>query len=192
MSESGMGLKRAIKFLVTAVLLWLVFRKVDLGAVSQLISGLDPWWAAAAILMTGLIVLFDATMLVEVMRIFSRRLQFGTALLYSIVGWFFSNVAPSTVGGDVFRGVQFSRVGVPIGTAIRIILSIRVLSFVTLVVGDRRGFPDRARTAQADRATCFCSEPCSRPGSARCCCSSCSPSFRCGSRSSTGGDRSPS
>ena len=141
MSESEMGLKLAIKFLVTAVLLWLVFRKVDLGAVSQLISGLDPWWAAAAILMTGLIVLFDATMLVEVMRIFARRMQFGTALLYSIVGWFFSNVAPSTVGGDVFRGLQFSRVGVPIGTAIRIILSIRVLSFVTLVLVIAAGFP---------------------------------------------------
>ena len=134
-------MKLAIKFLVTAVLLWLVFRKVDLGAVSQLISGLDPWWAAVAILMTGLIVFFDATMLVEVMRIFARRMQFGTALLYSIVGWFFSNVAPSTVGGDVFRGLQFSRVGVPIGTAIRIILSIRVLSFVTLVLVIAAGFP---------------------------------------------------
>ena len=68
-------------------------------------------------------------------------MQFGTALLYGIVGWFFSNVAPSTVGGDVFRGLQFSRVGVPIGTAIRIILSIRVLSFVTLVLVIAAGFP---------------------------------------------------
>lgn len=134
-------LKLAIKCLVTALLLWAAFRSVDVAVVSRLMAGLDPLWALAAILMTALIVIFDATLLVEVMRIFSRRLQFGTALLYSIVGWFFSNVAPSTVGGDVFRGVQFARVGVPIGTAIRIILSIRVLSFVTLVVAIAAGFP---------------------------------------------------
>ncbi|NUT01514.1 MAG: flippase-like domain-containing protein [Sphingomonas sp.] len=136
-----MRLKLAIKFLVTAVLLWLVFRKVDLGNVSDLIAGLDPWWGLAALLMTGLIVVFDASLLAEVIRIFSRRMQFGTALLYSLVGWFFSNVAPSTVGGDIFRGVQLSRVGLPIGTAVRVILSVRVLSFITLVVVIAAGFP---------------------------------------------------
>ena len=110
-------LKLAIKCLVTAALLWLAFRKVDLGAVSSVLSGLNPMWAAAALLATVLIILADATLLSGVLRTFDRRLPFPTALLYSLVGWFFSNVAPSTVGGDIFRGVQMSRAGVPAGTA---------------------------------------------------------------------------
>lgn len=136
-----MRLKLAIKCLVTAVLLWVVFRAVDLRAVSHLLSGLDPLWAASALLLTALIVIFDATLLVEVLRMFSRRMRLGTAMLYSLVGWFFSNVAPSTIGGDIFRGVQLSRVGLSLGSAIRVILAVRVLSFITLVAVIAAGFP---------------------------------------------------
>jgi len=66
---------------------------------------------------------------------------FATALLYSLVGWFFSNLAPSTVGGDIYRGVQLSRAGVPAGAAARMIISIRFLSFATLVVVMLAGLP---------------------------------------------------
>ena len=144
MSGNGMvrvRLKIAIKCLVTALLLWVVFRKVDLGAVSHLLSGIDPFWAAGAVFLTVLIVMFDAILLVEVLKVFSRRMQFGTAMLYSVVGWFFSNVAPSTIGGDIFRGVQLSRVGLSIGSAVRVVLAVRVLSFITLVAVIAAGLP---------------------------------------------------
>jgi uncharacterized protein (TIRG00374 family) len=134
-------LKIAIKCLVTALLLWVAFRTVDIAAVASLLSSLNPWWALVALLLTGLIILFDATLLSSVIRLFSRRMPFGTAMLYSVVGWFFSNVAPSTVGGDIFRGVQLSRVGMPVGTAVRIILAVRVLSFITLVGVIAAGLP---------------------------------------------------
>jgi uncharacterized protein (TIRG00374 family) len=134
-------LKIAIKCLVTALLLWVAFRTVDIAAVVSLLSSLNPWWALVALLLTGLIILFDATLLSSVIRLFSRRMPFGTAMLYSVVGWFFSNVAPSTVGGDIFRGVQLSRVGMPVGTAVRIILAVRVLSFITLVGVIAAGLP---------------------------------------------------
>jgi glycosyltransferase 2 family protein len=134
-------LKFAIKCLATAALLWLAFRKVDLGGVSSVLSGLNPLWAAAALLATALIILADALLLSGVVRMFDRRVPFPTALLYSLVGWFFSNVAPSTVGGDIFRGVQLSRVGVPAGVAARLIISIRFLSFATLVGVMAAGLP---------------------------------------------------
>src|SRR5206468_10974865 len=121
--------------------LWLAFRKVDLGAVSSVLSGLNPLWAAIAFLGTILIILSDAMLLSGVLRMFDRRLPFASALLYSIVGWFFSNIAPSTVGGDIFRGVQLSRVGVPAGIAARLILSMRFLSYATLVGVMLAGLP---------------------------------------------------
>nr|WP_281389391.1 lysylphosphatidylglycerol synthase transmembrane domain-containing protein [Sphingomonas sediminicola] len=108
-----MRLKIAIKCLVTALLLWVAFRTVDIAAVASLLSSLNPWWALVALLLTGLIILFDATLLSSVIRLFSRRMPFGTAMLYSVVGWFFSNVAPSTVGGDIFRGCSYRASGCP-------------------------------------------------------------------------------
>jgi uncharacterized membrane protein YbhN (UPF0104 family) len=133
--------KLAVKFMLTALLLWVAFRSVDVGAVSKLLIGLNPLWAAAAFLLTGLIIVTDAMLLSSVLQTFRRNVPFPTALLYSLVGWFFSNVAPSTVGGDVFRGVQLSRVGVPVGQSIRLIIAIRALSFTTLVAVMLAGFP---------------------------------------------------
>lgn len=133
--------KLAIKGAVTVLLLWLAFRTVDVGAVSTLLLGLNWWWTAAALLSTGLLIASDAMLLGAVMRIFGHRVPPGTAFLYSLVGWFFSNVAPSTVGGDIFRGVQLSRVGTTVGAAVRVIISIRLLSLATLVVVMLAGFP---------------------------------------------------
>ena len=133
--------KLAIKCVVTALLLWVAFRTVDVRAVSTILLGLNWWWAAAALLRTGVLIVSDAMLLCSVMRIFERRVRLGTAFLDSLVGWFFSNVAPSTVGGDIFRGVQLSRVGTPVGTAVKVILSIRLLSLATLVVVMFAGFP---------------------------------------------------
>ena len=133
--------KLAIKGLLTAVLLWAAFRTVELDVVAKLLKGIKLWWALAAVGMTGMIIVADAILLAVVMRIFDRRVSGRTALLYSLVGWFFSNVAPSTVGGDIFRGIQLSRVGTPVRAAVRVILAIRLLSLATLVVVMLAGFP---------------------------------------------------
>jgi uncharacterized membrane protein YbhN (UPF0104 family) len=133
--------KLAIKGLLTAVLLWAAFWTVEVEAVARLLRGINVWWALAAVGMTSLIIVADAILLAVVMRIFDRRVSGPTALLYSFVGWFFSNVAPSTVGGDIFRGIQLSRVGTPVRAAVRVILAIRLLSLATLVVVMFAGFP---------------------------------------------------
>lgn len=139
--------KLAVKCLLTLLLLWVAFRSVDVGSVSKLLVGLSPFWAAGALFLTGLIIATDAMLLSAVLRMFGRSVPFVTALLYSLVGWFFSNVAPSTVGGDVFRGVQLSRVGVPVGQSVRLIIAIRLLSFTTLVAVMLVGFPIALRLA---------------------------------------------
>lgn len=133
--------KLAIKGLLTAILLWAAFRTVEVEAVARLLRGINVWWALAAVGMTSLIIVADAILLAVVMRIFDRRVSGPTALLFSLVGWFFSNVAPSTVGGDIFRGIQLSRVGTPVRAAVRVILAIRLLSLATLVVVMFAGFP---------------------------------------------------
>ena len=133
--------KLAIKGLLTAVLLWAAFTTVEVDAVATLLRGINVWWALAALCMTGMIIVADAILLSVVMRIFDRRVSGRTAMLYSLVGWFFSNVAPSTVGGDIFRGIQLSRVGTPVRVAVRVILAIRLLSLATLVAVMFAGFP---------------------------------------------------
>ena len=143
--------KLLAKCLITALLLLVAFRTVDVAAVSKLLSRISGSWAAAAFAFTALIIVADALLLEGVIRAFKRRKPFGTPLLYSLVGWFFSNVAPSTVGGDVFRGIQLSRVGMSAGAATRLIVAIRVLSFSTLILVLSAGFPIALRRLSAPR-----------------------------------------
>ena len=140
-----MRVKLAIKILVTALLLWLAFRTVDLGALARLLSTFDPLWLAGAFCLTLLIIIADGLLLASVLRKFDRRVPFPTAILYSLVGWFFSNVGPSTFGGDVFRSVQLSRVGIPVGTAVRAVLAMRFVSLAALVLVMAAGFPIAVR-----------------------------------------------
>ncbi len=134
-------MKVLLKCLATALLLLVAFRAVDVAAVSKLLSRLSPLWAAAALAITALVIISDAVLLERVTRVFERRMPFGTALKFSFVAWFFSNISPSTVGGDIFRGVQLSRVGMSAGGAARLVIAIRALSFATLVVVMLTGFP---------------------------------------------------
>ena len=147
------AVKLAIKCVVTALLLWIAFRTVDIRGVSTLLSRLDLWSAVAAFLLTGLLIASDSVLLAGILRAFGRRLSAGTALLYSLVGWFFSNVAPSTVGGDVFRAVQLSRAGMTAGAAARVVISQRALSFATLVLVMLAGFPIALRLADTRQET---------------------------------------
>jgi uncharacterized membrane protein YbhN (UPF0104 family) len=133
--------KIAAKVLVTVILLCIVFRSVDLGMVAQLLARFEPLWAVAALLLTALIIASDATLFAACMRKQSWHVPFGSALIYSVVGWFFSNLAPSTVGGDLFRGVQAARQGAPMNLAVRAIVSMRLVSLATLFVVMLAGLP---------------------------------------------------
>src|SRR3954449_2996833 len=94
---SQVPLKFAIKCVVTAALLWLAFRKVDLGGVASVLSGLNPLWAAAALLATVLIILSDAMLLSGVLRMFDRRVPFPTGRLVSLVRWGVDEVGAEAV-----------------------------------------------------------------------------------------------
>ena len=134
-------MKLALKFLTTALLLWLVFRTVDLEAVGTLLSRLSVAWLLLALVLTLLIIVCDAMLFAGVMRVLAGRIPLRVSMLYSLVGWFFSNLAPSTVGGDVFRGAQLAQVGMPVKNAVRLILAMRILSLAALVLVMAAGLP---------------------------------------------------
>ena len=136
-----MRVKQAIKIVITALLLWLAFRTVDLGVLVRLVGSIDPLWLGGALFLTMLIVVADGLLFASVLRIFSQHLSSSSAILYSLVGWFFSNVGLSTFGGDVFRGVQLSRAGTPVAIAVRAVLTMRLVSLAALIPIMLFGFP---------------------------------------------------
>ena len=92
-----------IKALISVALIAFALRDVDIAAVGAQLASVDPWTAAMAIALTMGISAIHA----ERWRIVLGRLgcveRFRNAWRLVLIGYFFNQTLPSTVGGDAFR-----------------------------------------------------------------------------------------
>lgn len=125
-------IKFALKIVTTLLLLWLAWQSINVAELAA-ISIEQPVWLGWAILVTCCMIGAQAVMFGAAVAAEGYQIRLGTSALYSLVGWFFSNLAPSSFGADIFRGVQMTRIGMPPATAFGIALAVRLVSFGTLV-----------------------------------------------------------
>jgi uncharacterized membrane protein YbhN (UPF0104 family) len=100
-----------LKAAVSALLLYLALRAVHLGSVWARLAGAKaPWLAAAGAL--GIVQLFLlAARWRQIADAGTAGLSFNAAVRFSFIGSFFSQVLPSTVGGDAARIFLLARSG---------------------------------------------------------------------------------
>ncbi len=125
--------KLVLKIAVAALILGVIASRVDFTAAFRHIAGADPFLVAAAIAVSLLIVVADAAFWSISMRPLGLRIAFRPALLFGIVGWFFVNMAPSTVGADLFRAAQLRYAGATTERSIRLVAAARLMSLASLV-----------------------------------------------------------
>ncbi|MDH3230002.1 MAG: flippase-like domain-containing protein [Alphaproteobacteria bacterium] len=133
----GFGLKAS----VTAALVWLVLRGVDLGAALERMASLSP---GAAVLAVGLLIshCFVAGWRWRmVMRLFGPVLPVGTSIRLFLEGYFFNNALPSTIGGDGVRIWRATSLGLPLGASINGVLLDRVTGLTGLFILVAAGQP---------------------------------------------------
>lgn len=135
------GLKLAAKFSVTALLFWIMSDWIDLRQLWSILAEARPGWAAFSLVLVGAMIASDALLYCTVMHVLGHHVPVRASLLYCLVGWFFSNITPSGLGADVFRALQMRRLGAAIGTALRSVVAMRLLSFGALVVVILAGMP---------------------------------------------------
>jgi uncharacterized membrane protein YbhN (UPF0104 family) len=124
----------ALKLLVSLGLLVLVARSVDLASVGALLLDL-PFWAglAAVASLTG-IGLVSAVRWWLVMRAIGAPLPLGRITALMFVGNFFTQVLPTSIGGDAVRIWQASREGIAFDRAFIGVMLERITGLIALVV----------------------------------------------------------
>ena len=115
-------MRRLLSFIakaaISALLLYLSLRRVDLSHVGQRLSDLDWFWIAIVLIVMAVQVGFNALRWRDIAAACGARLRAVTALGYSFIGQFFSQVLPSTIGGDAVRIWLLARGGAGWQTAI--------------------------------------------------------------------------
>jgi uncharacterized membrane protein YbhN (UPF0104 family) len=122
------------KAAISVLLLYLSLRRVNLGSVGQRLADLDPRWIVFILGVLCVQLPLSALRWREIAVICGATLTRPAALRYTIIGQFFSQVLPSTVGGDAVRIWLLARGGAGWRTAIYSVLIDRVIGVTILAV----------------------------------------------------------
>ena len=122
------------KAAISALLFYLSLRRVDLGSVGQRFDELDFRWMTLALFILCSQMPLVALRWREIIVICGGKLSLATALGYNLIGQFFNQVLPSTVGGDAVRTWLLARGGAGWPTAIYSVLIDRAVGVSILAV----------------------------------------------------------
>jgi hypothetical protein len=121
------------KLALSAALIWLSFSKIDSAHAFALLRTLHPRIVAGAIILLMMQHLFGGMrfhqLLVELQTPISKLAALGNIF----VGFFFSQVFISFIGGDAVRVWRLVDAKVPLANAFKSVLFDRVLGFVSLI-----------------------------------------------------------
>jgi uncharacterized membrane protein YbhN (UPF0104 family) len=124
----------AFKLVVTGALLWFLFRKVDLGPVVIRLGSIQAEWAAAALVVLLGQLLLTGVRWYFVSQLVGAHIRLGLATRLILVGQFYNQVLPSSVGGDAVRAWLLSREGISIRHALVSVICDRAAALVLLTV----------------------------------------------------------
>jgi uncharacterized protein (TIRG00374 family) len=104
----------ALKFFATAALLWFFFHKAKLGPIVSRFAEIKFGWAIVGLALLQIQLLLTGIRWFYVSQIVGARIGVGIATRLILVGQFFNQILPSSVGGDGVRAWLLSREGISI------------------------------------------------------------------------------
>jgi uncharacterized membrane protein YbhN (UPF0104 family) len=122
------------KILISAGLLYLALRKVEL---TELLSRFTIWslvWIALAIALTFLQIFVGVLRWREVSAACGAELQLRQAMRYNVIGSFFNQTLPSAIGGDAVRLWLVARAGAGWRAATYSIFVDRAIGLIALAI----------------------------------------------------------
>lgn len=124
----------ALKISITGGLFWYLIGKIDLGSVMLQLRSMQPLWAAAAIGVLMAQLLLTGIRWNFVGQLVGAQLALAQALRLVLIGQFFNQLLPSSIGGDAVRVWLASREGLPLGRVASSIFCDRAAGLVVVVL----------------------------------------------------------
>jgi uncharacterized membrane protein YbhN (UPF0104 family) len=99
----------AVKLAISALLIYLATRRINIEVISERLSRLNYGWLAAAVAVALLQAFLLAIRWQRIVLMCGAVLSSRRAIRFAMIGAFFSQVLPSTVGGDAARILLLAR-----------------------------------------------------------------------------------
>jgi glycosyltransferase 2 family protein len=124
----------ALKILVSAALLYLALRGVNLAAIWARVNQINLGWIAVAVAVTLLQIFLGALRWRDITAFCSAPLSAAQALRFNMIGSFFNQTLPSSIGGDAVRLWLVSRTGAGWRAATYSVLVDRAIGLIALAI----------------------------------------------------------
>ena len=121
-----------IRVLVSLALLYLALRGINFSAIQLRLSQINLGWIAIAILVTVFQIFLGALRWREISGLCQAPLTDLQAFRYNMIGAFFNQTLPSSIGGDAVRLWLVSRTGAGWRAATYSILTDRAVGLIAL------------------------------------------------------------
>ncbi len=124
----------AARILVSAALLYIAFRGINFAAIQSRLSQISPGWVLLAVLATIFQIFLGALRWREISAQCEAPLGTGQAFRYNMIGAFFNQTLPSTIGGDAMRLWLVRRTGTDWRAATYSVLVDRAIGLIALAL----------------------------------------------------------
>src|SRR6202165_4944186 len=122
------------RILVSLALLYFALRGIDFTAIQSRLSHINLGWIALAVLITVVQIFFGALRWREVSELCQAPLTDLQAFRYNMIGTFFNQTLPSSIGGDAVRLWLINRTGAGWRAATYSILTDRAIGLIALAL----------------------------------------------------------
>jgi len=124
----------ALKFMVSGFLIWFLISKIDLGEAKERLLEADPDMLAAAMVVLLFQVCVGGLRWHAVLAAIDARISILKSIQLFYIGAFFSQILPSSVGGDAVRIYKVYHEGINLRGAVNGVLLERAVTVVALLV----------------------------------------------------------
>lgn len=122
------------RIVVSAALLYIAFRGINFAAIQSRLSQISPLWVLLAVLATIFQIFLGALRWREISAECGAPLGTGQAFRYNMIGAFFNQTLPSTIGGDAMRLWLVRRTGTDWRAATYSVLVDRAIGLIALAL----------------------------------------------------------
>lgn len=133
--------KPLVKIAISAVLIAIVLRAFDVRGVVAQFAKVDIATVFASVAIALAIALLHTARWVAVLKANTTPLSFKTALQVVLIGHFFNQALPSSVGGDAVRVWCAYRAGLPFKSAVNTVIVDRAITLLSLLLLSAAGLP---------------------------------------------------
>jgi uncharacterized protein (TIRG00374 family) len=130
-----------LKIAISVALLWALFANVDAGEMLRQVARADLGLLLAALAALLALAVVQAYRWTVVLRAIGARLGLKQASLTVMIGLFFNQTLPSTIGGDAVRIWRAHKLGLDLGRAVNGVMIDRLSALAALLLVAAIGLP---------------------------------------------------